>query len=97
MRRLLGLVVCGVAGLLLAGVSPAVAVTGGLGTPQWTVTAVSTPTNFAPGDESGDDLYRVIVENTGSAVSQGTVTISDVLPAGLTLDRGWCQGVRFEW
>jgi uncharacterized repeat protein (TIGR01451 family) len=56
------------------------------GAPQWTVTAVSAPTNFVPGDEAGDDVYKVIVENTGSAKSRGEITISDVLPAGVTLD-----------
>ena len=35
--------------------------------PQWTVTSVSAPTNFAPGDQSGEDLYRVSVMNTGGA------------------------------
>ncbi len=39
------------------------------GSPQWTVTAVSAPTNFAPNDESGDDSYKVIVKNTGGAVA----------------------------
>jgi uncharacterized repeat protein (TIGR01451 family) len=54
--------------------------------PQWTVTAVAAPTNFAPGDQTGNDNYTVIVRNTGDAPSDGsTVTITDTLPAGLTL------------
>ncbi len=62
-------------------------------TPQWTVTAVSAPTNFVPGDESGDDVYRVVVTNTGGAESDGeAVTITDALPAGLTLDRTRAEG-----
>ena len=62
-------------------------------TPQWTVTSVSAPTNFAPGDESGEDVYRVVVTNTGGAESDGEpVTITDVLPAGLTLDRAHAEG-----
>jgi uncharacterized repeat protein (TIGR01451 family) len=61
--------------------------------PHWTVTAVSAPTNFAPGDESDDDSYRILVTNTGSADSDGTpVTISDALPHGLTLDRAGAEG-----
>ena len=88
-RLLLPTVVCGVLGSLLLVVSPALAVTGG---PQWTVTAVSAPTNFVGGEESGDDVYRVIVENTGGAASDGTVTITDVLPAGVTLDRAGVKG-----
>jgi uncharacterized repeat protein (TIGR01451 family) len=49
--------------------------------PQWTVTAFSTPTNLAPG---GKGFYRVYVQNTGSASSDGSpVTVTDVLPADL--------------
>jgi hypothetical protein len=60
--------------------APALAATGG---PQWTVTSVSRPTNFAPGDQSGDDSYRVAVTNTGGASSDGSpVTITDELPMG---------------
>ena len=61
--------------------------------PQWTVTSVSAPTNFAPGDESGDDVYKVTVTNTGGASSNGEpVTVTDVLPGGLTLDRAGAEG-----
>jgi uncharacterized repeat protein (TIGR01451 family) len=80
---------CGVMVQPLVMASPALAITEG---PQWTVTAVSAPTNFVPGDESGKDLYRVIVKNTGSASSAGPVTVSDVLPEGLTLDRTGVEG-----
>jgi AcrR family transcriptional regulator len=52
--------------------------------PQWTVTAVPTPAVFVAGNESGEEYYRVVVENTGDAQSNGeTVTITDTLPAGL--------------
>src|SRR5580658_6411966 len=55
--------------------------------PQWTVTAVSAPTNFAPGDVSGEDAYLVTVTNTGSAPSNGsTITVTDELPEGISLD-----------
>ena len=65
--------------------SSALAVSAG---PKWTVTAVSSPTNFAPGDVSGDDVYKVTVMNTGGAASNGSpVTVTDTLPEGLTLDR----------
>ena len=66
-------------------------------TPQWTVTSVSAPTNFAPGDESGQDVYKIVVTNTGGASSDGeAVTISDTLPAGLTLDRARAAGYELE-
>jgi hypothetical protein len=55
--------------------------------PQWTVTATSRPTNFAPGDKSGENAYIVTLTNSGSAPSDGTpVTIAEELPVGLTLD-----------
>ncbi|HWY17944.1 MAG TPA: hypothetical protein VNY27_04445 [Solirubrobacteraceae bacterium] len=76
-------------GLLLAA-APAVAVTQA---PQWTVTSVSRPTNFKPGDETGKDSYRVTVTDTGGASSDGSpVTITDELPAGLSLDPAGASG-----
>jgi uncharacterized repeat protein (TIGR01451 family) len=62
--------------------------------PQWTISAVSMPTNFTPNDaKSGEDLYRVVIINTGSAPSTGTITVTDTLPAGLTLDPAGISGV----
>ena len=71
--------------------APALAETTG---PQWTVTAVSSPTNFAVG--GSEDSYVVVVTNSGSARRHGNeeigqagrsvpipVTITDELPAGL--------------
>ena len=81
-------------GVLGIGAAPALASEGG---PQWTVTAVSTPTNFALGDESGDDAYRVTVTNTGGSSSDGTpVTIADTVPEGLTLDRQGATGFELK-
>jgi uncharacterized repeat protein (TIGR01451 family) len=56
-------------------------------TPAWTVNALSTPTNFAPGDHSGQDSYTVLVTNTGDRPTdeESTVTIVDTLPVGLVL------------
>jgi uncharacterized repeat protein (TIGR01451 family) len=56
-------------------------------TPAWTVNVVSMPTNFAPGDQSGKDVYQVLVTNTGDAPSNGEpVTVHDALPSGLALN-----------
>ncbi len=61
--------------------------------PQWTVTAFSTPTNLAPG---GTGLYRIYVENTGGAPSNGeAITVTDALPAGLKA-AGELKGSYYE-
>jgi uncharacterized repeat protein (TIGR01451 family) len=63
--------------------------------PQWSVSVVSGPTNFAPGDHSGKDAYTVRVTNTGDSPSDGSaVTIADTLPAGLVLDPAGVSGVE---
>ncbi len=76
-------VTVGMAGVFACLPAPSPASTPG---PQWTVTAVSAPTNFAPGDESGQDAYLVTVKNTGGSATDGSpITITDELPLGLTL------------
>jgi hypothetical protein len=61
-------------------------------TPRWMVSAISTPTNFAPGP-GGEKAYRIAVTNVGGAASDGSpITISDQLPAGLVLG-GTASGV----
>jgi uncharacterized repeat protein (TIGR01451 family) len=80
--RFAGAFVAGVAGVLALTAVPALAITSG---PQWTVTSVSSPTNFKPGDQG--DAYKVLVTNTGGESSDGSpITITDELPEGLTLD-----------
>ncbi len=64
--------------------------------PQWTVTAYSAPTNLAS-DPGSKGLYRVQVQNTGDAPSDGsTVTVSDVLPAGLRATLEPASGVDWQ-
>jgi uncharacterized repeat protein (TIGR01451 family) len=62
--------------------------------PQWTISSVSVPTNFNPAAKPGEDSYKVLVTNSGSASSAGLVTISDVLPGGLSLDPKGASGVN---
>jgi hypothetical protein len=53
--------------------------------PVWKIISVSNPTNFKPGDVSGDDSFLVTATNVGGASTDGSeITISDALPAGLT-------------
>ena len=61
--------------------------------PQWTLTAVSMPTNFTPENETGEDTYRVTLTNTGGAASGGSpISIADQLPAGLSLAAAGASG-----
>ncbi len=48
--------------------------------PGWTISSLATPTDLAPGTDTGS--YQVIVRNSGSAPAEGPVTITDRLPAG---------------
>jgi uncharacterized repeat protein (TIGR01451 family) len=77
--------------LLFVGFAPPSAQAAG---PQWTVTSVSSPTNFKPATEAEtEDSYKVLLTNTGSASSNGSpVTVTDVLPAGLALDSAGASG-----
>jgi hypothetical protein len=68
--------------LLVFAASPALAVESA---PQWTISAVSMPTNLPPEDStSGENLYQVVITNSGAAATSGTITVTDTLPTGLT-------------
>jgi uncharacterized repeat protein (TIGR01451 family) len=79
------------AGVLLLGPSPACAESA---VAQWTISSVSVPTNFNPAGGPGEDRYRVLVTNSGGASSEGSVTITDELPDGLSLDAKGASGVN---
>jgi hypothetical protein len=49
-------------------------------------TAVRTPTNFIPGDSSGETAYTIVATNVGSQPTSGPFTITDELPEGLSLN-----------
>jgi hypothetical protein len=77
-RRLLVPVVVTFAALLV--LAPSALAEGG---PQWSISSVSRPTNFRPGDDAHGDEFVVLVTNTGAAASSGAVTITDQMPLGL--------------
>lgn len=54
--------------------------------PAWTITSISQPTNFAPGDSTGLDQYIVTATNSGGAPTDGStpITLTDTLPSGLS-------------
>jgi uncharacterized repeat protein (TIGR01451 family) len=57
--------------------------------PRWAISSVSSSTNFAAGDGRGYDVYVLTVTNTGNGPVEGSVepvVVSDVLPAGVTVD-----------
>src|ERR1044071_8171032 len=52
--------------------------------PAWDIQSISSPNNFLPGEESGEDKYQVFIVNNGGEVTDGTpITITDTLPKGL--------------
>jgi len=54
--------------------------------PAWKLTAVSLPTNLAPAEASGltGPMYFPVATNVGAAPSSGPITLSAVLPTGIT-------------
>jgi len=53
--------------------------------PVWTIGSTSSPTNFAPGDETGNDRYVLSVVDSGGGSDAGSpIEVSDTLPSGLT-------------
>lgn len=89
-RTALGLAAALTASLVGTGTSLAHASTPA---PAWTITVVSGPTNFTPGQHTGEDNYLVIATNSGGApTTAGTITLTDNLPAGMTLDSAPANG-----
>ncbi|HWL49354.1 MAG TPA: hypothetical protein VNT92_05710 [Acidimicrobiia bacterium] len=67
--------------LALAGAAPSAAA---VHAPAWSISSWPVPTNFKPG---GEGAYEVTVVNSGGAPADGTpLTITDTLPAGLTVN-----------
>ena len=51
--------------------------------PIWNVDSEARPTAFQPSDGTGNDEYRILIENLGSA-SSGTIRVTDHLPPGVS-------------
>jgi hypothetical protein len=75
----IGLAAVGVAGFAFAA-APAGAEAASM--PAWTISSISTPTNFAPG--STGNALKLIATNVGGAPTSGNTTVTDELPPGLT-------------
>jgi hypothetical protein len=53
--------------------------------PVWAISSASSPTNFAAGDETGDDRYVLTVVDVGTGPAQGNpIEVTDTLPSGIT-------------
>jgi hypothetical protein len=50
--------------------------------PAWTISSISTPTNFPPG--SAGNILELIATNVGGAPTSASTSVTDMLPAGLT-------------
>ncbi len=71
--------------LLVLVIGGAVATPARAQNPVWTIASASSPTNFAPGDETGDDKYVLTVVDTGGGSNPGSpIEVSDTLPSGVT-------------
>ena len=88
-RAVLCLLMTSVAAIAVCGVASGAPSSGA----AWNVSVVTQPTNLVVG--GGSDQYVLVLTNTGrGAVSNGTVTVTDTLPAGVTVARaitssGW--------
>ncbi len=56
--------------------------------PRFAITSAVTPANLIPGDTTGIGTYAITVVNTGGAPTSGPITITDTLPAGVTVHSG---------
>ncbi len=84
LRRAAPLCVLAAVGAWVTFASSAIAATA---EPAWTITIMSGPTNFAPGDHTGRDTYLVTATNSGGApTSPGAIKFVDTLPAAVTLE-----------
>jgi hypothetical protein len=50
--------------------------------PAWTISSISTPTNFAPG--SSGNILELVATNVGGSPTSAATTVTDTLPVGLT-------------
>ena len=61
--------------------------------PAWMIDSQAQPTNFTPGDSSGEARYVVQATNIGAKETDGSqITIADTLPAGVT-----AQSIQLYW
>ena len=70
---------------LLAAVVPAAA---SAATPRFKITSLVSPTHLIPGDTTGIGTYVIQATNISDAVTNGRITITDTLPAGVTVHPG---------
>jgi hypothetical protein len=84
MRRIL---ICALPVAMAALSSCDVAIAAPLGT-AWKISLVTQPTNFAVtghGPHEPVDQYSLVLTNTGGEISSGPATLTDTLPAGVTV------------
>lgn len=81
-----GFVAALAAALLASSLSASAALAEAPQVPQLTIQSISMPSRFVPGRSTGDDYYQIEVRNIGSVATSGTITVTDVLPAGVTVN-----------
>jgi hypothetical protein len=83
--RLMGIVLASSMVLVLSFVAGGVPVQAAGPVPAWQPSVRPMPTNFAPGDNSGNDRYEIRAINVGAPTDGSTpIVVRDALPAGIT-------------
>ena len=54
------------------------------GAPHWIATIQAAPTDLHPGDNR--DFYEIVAANDGPTPTSGPITVTDILPAGFTVN-----------
>jgi hypothetical protein len=103
-----GIALIAVLAASMVGVSPTLAATHA---PAWSVQTIAQPTSFSAADSCENlshsfpsyrscDRYTVAITNIGTQASNGTVTVTDTLPAGLVVSYppgGIDEITEFSW
>jgi hypothetical protein len=74
----------GLAGLTAVALAPAAGYAARPPAPHWVAFSQQAPTDFHPGDTR--DFYEIVAVNDGGADTQGPLTVTDTLPAGVIVD-----------
>jgi hypothetical protein len=90
-RGVLGGLLGGLLLVVFCGVPGAWAVAPG---PGFQIDQIPSPTNLLTSDGEGADRYVAVITNSGSQPTDGPITITDTLPAGVTAEGAYGQALN---